>query len=257
MRLTGGTLDATTALWWLAILECRDRPGIPVQRRPPPGPGTVPAPHAGDLRSPLRTAGVHFQVCPFRTDIRRPVHPQEYRLSRGRPDGALAQLLPASSSNRRHRPSRFCLCKPISEWMTPHESQHQCDRDRDRCRREWPTGLPRPTTKYRGTEHSRVPLAHLTSNRGSAAASQFDPDIATLGVAAPPCAASRHGPASDSTLVTGTTDELMLYPTIDKGMRTPFDLWRYYGRGARHSARLCSRCVSSSGSPSIASRSRN
>ena len=27
------------------------------------------------------------------------------------------------------------------------------------------------------------------------------------------------------------TDELILYPTIDKGMRTPFDLWRYYGRG--------------------------
>lgn len=27
-----------------------------------------------------------------------------------------------------------------------------------------------------------------------------------------------------------TTDELMLYPTITKGMRTPFDLWRYYGR---------------------------
>ncbi|MFC1759394.1 cytochrome C [Planctomycetota bacterium] len=29
----------------------------------------------------------------------------------------------------------------------------------------------------------------------------------------------------------GTTDELLLYPSITKGMRTPFDLWRYYGRG--------------------------
>lgn len=27
------------------------------------------------------------------------------------------------------------------------------------------------------------------------------------------------------------TDELKLYPSVDKGMRTPFDLWRYYGRG--------------------------
>ena len=27
------------------------------------------------------------------------------------------------------------------------------------------------------------------------------------------------------------TDELKLYPTVTKGMRTPFDLWRYYGRG--------------------------
>jgi len=28
-----------------------------------------------------------------------------------------------------------------------------------------------------------------------------------------------------------TTDELQVYPDIAKGMRTPFDLWRYYGRG--------------------------
>jgi cytochrome c peroxidase len=28
------------------------------------------------------------------------------------------------------------------------------------------------------------------------------------------------------------TGQLTLYPTIEKGMRTPFDLWRYYGRGA-------------------------
>ena len=30
---------------------------------------------------------------------------------------------------------------------------------------------------------------------------------------------------------TRTTGELKLYPSIEKGMRTPFDLWRYYGRG--------------------------
>ncbi len=47
-------------------------------------------------------------------------------------------------------------------------------------------GISATYDKYRGTDHSRVPLAQLTSNRGSAAASQFDPDIATLGVAAPP-----------------------------------------------------------------------
>ncbi|MCA9077559.1 MAG: cytochrome B6 [Planctomycetaceae bacterium] len=38
-------------------------------------------------------------------------------------------------------------------------------------------------------------------------------------------------------------DELMLYPTLTKGMRTPFDLWRYYGRG-----------VSSFGSPILPMR---
>lgn len=27
-------------------------------------------------------------------------------------------------------------------------------------------------------------------------------------------------------------DDLQIYPTIQKGVRTPFDLWRYYGRGA-------------------------
>jgi cytochrome c peroxidase len=28
-----------------------------------------------------------------------------------------------------------------------------------------------------------------------------------------------------------TTDELRLYPAVEKGLRTPFDLWRYYGKG--------------------------
>ncbi len=36
-------------------------------------------------------------------------------------------------------------------------------------------------------------------------------------------------PATDA--LEGTTDELKLYPSIVKGMRTPLDLHRYYGRG--------------------------
>jgi len=61
---------------------------------------------------------------------------------------------------------------------------------------------------YRGTELSRVPSS---GSSGMVDQDGYDsyPD--------PPTSAPM-------------TDELILYPEIKKGMRTPFDLWRYYGR---------------------------
>lgn len=63
---------------------------------------------------------------------------------------------------------------------------------------------------YRGTELSRVP-----SRRVAGALNQDGYDA-----------------YPDSLLLKpATEDELLIYPTVQKGMRTPFDLWRYYGRG--------------------------
>ena len=39
------------------------------------------------------------------------------------------------------------------------------------------------------------------------------------------------GPVANAAPGDPITDELELYPTVTKGLRTPFDLWRYYGRG--------------------------
>ncbi|MCB9694864.1 MAG: cytochrome C [Alphaproteobacteria bacterium] len=63
---------------------------------------------------------------------------------------------------------------------------------------------------YRDTEHSRVPVG----TRPSAA------PVASVPVL-----------KGDPGLPSAPVTELTLYPTVDKGLRTPFDLWRYYGRG--------------------------
>jgi len=119
--------------------------------------------------------------------------------------------------------------------------------------------------RYRGTDLSRVPQtarvaaanaageagmaeiakAALSATLGAealAASSSASVDAgtqaitakvgdATGAVAVSPQAGSL--PSADASQAIGDiTDELTLYPTIEKGMRTPFDLWRYYGRGA-------------------------
>lgn len=71
------------------------------------------------------------------------------------------------------------------------------------------TGISLTYAKYRGTELSRVPGEPPGEFPTSDAYDSY-PD--------PP-------PSQP------TTDELLIYPTMKKGMRTPFDLWRYYGRG--------------------------
>lgn len=70
-------------------------------------------------------------------------------------------------------------------------------------------GIGATYAKYRGTELSRLPNPRALNSSGSEGFDNY-PD--------PPSSLPQ-------------TDELLLYPTISKGMRTPFDLWRYYGRG--------------------------
>jgi cytochrome c peroxidase len=91
--------------------------------------------------------------------------------------------------------------------------------------------------KYRGTELSRVPTrprTHIASAGLSAGVAQAHPPRPAQTTSAYVTASDRPGrdevpvPAAIGDL----THELILYPSIEKGMRTPFDLWRYYGRGA-------------------------
>lgn len=61
--------------------------------------------------------------------------------------------------------------------------------------------------------------------------------ILVVGISPSGGASAANGPGVDSP---DYTAELKLYPEVTEGMRTPFDLWRYYGRGE-----------SSFGSPSL------
>ena len=47
----------------------------------------------------------------------------------------------------------------------------------------------------------------------------------------PSVESKREGYRESTPTASFLEDKLLLYPTITKGMRTPFDLWRYYGRG--------------------------
>ncbi len=97
--------------------------------------------------------------------------------------------------------------------------------------------------RYRGTDLSRVPNL---SGAGGADRSGYGPPAASMsaldvGVAAADTA--RPAAPGPRPLPPAIEDGLKLYPTIIKGARTPFDLWRYYGRG-----------VSSFGSPVLPMR---
>ena len=83
--------------------------------------------------------------------------------------------------------------------------------------------------RYRGTGLSRVP--ELGTRRLEAAAPNDEPTADDS-----PTAGARRDYATGAyreaeQLAPAVEDELLLYPTLTKGMRTPFDLWRYYGRG--------------------------
>lgn len=71
------------------------------------------------------------------------------------------------------------------------------------------TGISMTYAKYRGTELSRVP----------AIPADLGPQV------------EGHDTYPAPYYSQPITDELLLYPSVEKGMRTPFDLWRYYGRG--------------------------
>jgi len=70
--------------------------------------------------------------------------------------------------------------------------------------------------KYRGTDLSRVPASPQ--------------DVANTEVQGNGLATQKVG-EHDRRVTYDPGAELQLYPTVTKGMRTPFDLWRYYGKG--------------------------
>ncbi len=74
--------------------------------------------------------------------------------------------------------------------------------------------------KYRGTDLSRVPALAMIGGDGEDADDQSSPE-AVRGLKASPA-------AGHSRML---TKDLTVYPMMKKGMRTPFDVWRYYGRG--------------------------
>jgi len=85
---------------------------------------------------------------------------------------------------------------------------------------------------YRGTGLSRVP--EIGTGRLEAAAYADEQNHVSSDRAAgsaPVAAATTPSLREPTPAVAVIEDDLMLYPTIGKGMRTPFDLWRYYGRG--------------------------
>lgn len=97
-------------------------------------------------------------------------------------------------------------------------------------------GITLTYERYKGTGLSRVPEKHLPrevppskeslgkEDRNSAAAPPLpDPPAPATGPAESPAAPASGG--SDH------LEGLTIYPMVTKGMRTPFDLWHYYGRG--------------------------
>lgn len=109
-------------------------------------------------------------------------------------------------------------------------------------------GVTTTYERYRGTELSRVPAKHTRtvaprpSGPGASAPplavaapaagigtvhATFDPDDDRSGYTDPANRIERP----NGELLRPLTEGLRLYPTVQKGMRTPFDLWRYYGRG--------------------------
>ena len=68
--------------------------------------------------------------------------------------------------------------------------------------------------RYRGSELSRIPEAP------------------PLAISSGPEATSEGTPIGQNESTASATDELAIYPDSKPGMRTPFDLWRFYGKGS-------------------------
>ncbi|MEQ9406817.1 MAG: cytochrome B6 [Fuerstiella sp.] len=93
-------------------------------------------------------------------------------------------------------------------------------------------------SQYRGTDLSRVPSLGTTRLEAATPADRdtIAGEETEAGSALQPAEVTRKDYAagaiqSPGSLASDITGKLRLYPTLTKGMRTPFDLWRYYGRG--------------------------
>ena len=87
---------------------------------------------------------------------------------------------------------------------------------------------------YKGTGLSRVPPNTVPVAKTQSSTMGVSQNRALVSYARSD--APKHSPpiGNESSLTSSTgrvIDELKLYPSVQKGMRTPFDLWRYYGRG--------------------------
>lgn len=104
-------------------------------------------------------------------------------------------------------------------------------------------GVNRAYEVYRGTGLSRVPeRAGAPRDLDDSNIDPLDGRLAGSGrliaigqqpdpVAGEPVATVAPDSPPGRRVIDDFSAELELYPTIAKGMRTPFDLWRYYGRG--------------------------
>ncbi len=97
-------------------------------------------------------------------------------------------------------------------------------------------GIGATFEKYRGTDNSRVPRAHRSQTTlaglfGNSAMASTQSTLSTSSTPKVEAAAPAYRSTTPPASLAGNTNELKVYPTITKGMRTPFDLYRYYGRG--------------------------
>ena len=98
-------------------------------------------------------------------------------------------------------------------------------------------GINATYNKYQGTDLSRLPQTSAPSKTHFTSVAK--PALPTTSLAAlftsnPDSRANRSetdSPAPNANTAP-LTDDLKIYPMIEKGMRTPFDLWKYYGRGS-------------------------
>lgn len=95
-------------------------------------------------------------------------------------------------------------------------------------------GINATYQNYKGTGLSRLPQDSLPTPGQSSMAVGISQQLAHASgpaggvrVTSPTFANEPHSNTSTGRVV----DELKLYPSVQKGMRTPFDLWNYYGRG--------------------------
>ena len=96
MRLTGGSFDARTAMWWLALLECSIGVGFLLNAGLRFVSVLFLLAHGRHVHAAVRATGTGFQDGGIGPDARRPIHPEKYRFRCRRLD-RLAAALPARS----------------------------------------------------------------------------------------------------------------------------------------------------------------
>ena len=91
--------------------------------------------------------------------------------------------------------------------------------------------------RYRGTGLSRVPEIGASRLEAAMHTDRDNPQSETADTTSGQAPAEITRTESDAVRRNAdrtapfVEDDLLLYPTLTKGMRTPLDLWRYYGRG--------------------------